>query len=43
MVRVMRLKNYVFFRETEKGVWFEAGQRSFALNGNGIYPLSNGW
>ena len=35
----MRLKNYVFFRETDKGVWFDAGQRSFALNGTGIYPL----
>jgi hypothetical protein len=35
----MRLKNYVFFRETDKGVWFDAGRRSFALNGKGIYPL----
>lgn len=35
----MRLKNYVFFRETDKGVWFDAGRRSFALNGQGIYPL----
>lgn len=35
----MRLKNYVFFREAEAGVWFDAGRRSFALNGKGIYPL----
>lgn len=35
----MRLKNYVFFREAETGVWFDAGRRSFALNGKGIYPL----
>lgn len=35
----MRLKNYVFFRESETGVWFDAGRRSFALNGKGIYPL----
>lgn len=35
----MRLKNYVFFRETDKGVWFDGGRRSFALNGKGIYLL----
>jgi len=35
----MRLKNYVFFRETGTGVWFDAGRRSFALNGKGIYPV----
>lgn len=35
----LRLKGYIFFAETASGVWFDAGRKSFALKGKGIYPL----
>lgn len=37
--RRLRLKNYVFFRETPEGVWFDGGRRSFLLSGTKIYPV----
>ena len=36
---IIRLKNYVFFKETDAGVWFDAGSRSFLLKGEKIYPV----
>ncbi|WP_188152460.1 hypothetical protein [Teredinibacter waterburyi] len=35
----LKLKNYVYFAETEDGVLFEAGAKTFALKGKGLYPL----
>lgn len=35
----VKLKNYVFFREVEDGVLFEAGKKTFVLRGKGIYPV----
>jgi hypothetical protein len=34
-----KLKSYVYFGETEDGVWFEAGDKSFLLKDRKLYPL----
>lgn len=34
-----KLKSYVYFGETEDGVWFEAGDKSFVLKDRKLYPL----
>ena len=35
--RVIKLKSYVYFGETDEGVWFDAAGRSFILKGKGLY------
>jgi hypothetical protein len=37
--RQVHLKNYIFFQEVDTGVLFDAGARSFVLQGKGIYPF----
>jgi hypothetical protein len=34
-----KLKSYVYFGETDDGVWFEAGDKSFLLKDRKLYPL----
>ncbi|GAB3012471.1 hypothetical protein [Bowmanella dokdonensis] len=35
----LKLKSYVYFGETDQGVFFEAGANSFVLRGAGLYPI----
>jgi hypothetical protein len=37
-VRV-KLKNYVYFGETDEGIWFDAEDRSFLLKDRALYPV----
>jgi hypothetical protein len=34
-----KLKSYVYFGQTDQGVFFEAGNDSFVLKGKGLYPI----